>query len=176
MNDQPITRIGYSEHLSEPQPAPEGTVERGRERNTPNCSSAMYSSADFDTLEKTNSPSKGWSWGFALNVFYAFIQTGLKDKIIWRVIKVQWEQLLFWRVLALFQRTFMHSVPESLLSPWSCIFSLQWWFWKRLGMWWIQEHPWAHWSEHFLGKWVKRNRHPLAKPEEGKKLCFSSPG
>lgn len=69
----------------------------------------MYSSADFDRVEKTNSPNKGWNWGIALGIFYAFIQIGLRDKkIVWSDIEAQWEQLIFWRVLALFQRLFMH--------------------------------------------------------------------
>lgn len=116
----------------------------------------MYSSADFDRVEKTNLPNKGWNWGIALSIFYAFIQIGLRDeKIVWSDIEAQWEQLIFWRVLALFQRLFMHFLFFNLFSPLDLsFFSLQWRFWKRLRKWRLQEYPCSreHWLEHFLGK------------------------
>lgn len=51
-----LYQAGHSEYVRDPQPVPQRSMKR-RGKGIPNCSWAVYFSADFDRLKKTNSPT-----------------------------------------------------------------------------------------------------------------------
>jgi len=66
----------------------------------------------------------------------------------------QWEQQHFWRVLALFHRLFMHFLFFNLFHPLNLAFlACSGDFERGSGSGDFKNCSWAHWLEHFLGKW-----------------------